>query len=467
MPRHVAAFPDGTSALLLHVAGTIPVVFRGSTYRFPLSIWVPHAYPREPPLVYVTPTPSMVVRPGQHVDPQGQVYHPYLARWCDFWDVRRSRSRRAWARTPRLTGMQRSTIQDFVAVLGDVFAKEPPVISREAPRPAQSAQTAPTPPPVPPLPPEMAPGSPRLPQHSRGEPGPPRPPAKLTDPDAQPRVPSRYESAPQLPLEAHGHDHTQPHPHGPRTALYQQTSHDVAPRKTGPSTAQQPQPPAPWPAHPPPGPWHAGWNGAGVAEQQRPPAPRQAPPNLLDEPLAPTEPGAPPPPPIPRNPEKEALLGHLGQRLASMRLRSRQQNEASMAGLEAQRAAMQTAAAGLQSEAGQLTQLSQVLTSNAHILHEALRRADGVIEGSKHQPAPDVDELLVAPTVAANQLYALVAEERALGDAVFMMGRAVERGRVAPAVFAKTTRWLAREWFLKKALARKVGVGMGMGIDVA
>lgn len=30
----------------------------------------------------------MIVRPGQHVDPQGQVYHPYLVGWADFWDVR-------------------------------------------------------------------------------------------------------------------------------------------------------------------------------------------------------------------------------------------------------------------------------------------------------------------------------------------------------------------------------------------
>ncbi len=82
-----AAFPNGASALLLHLSGTIPVVFRGTTYRFPISLWVPHAYPREAPLVYVTPTETMVVRPGQHVDPQGQVYHPYLVGWPTFWDV--------------------------------------------------------------------------------------------------------------------------------------------------------------------------------------------------------------------------------------------------------------------------------------------------------------------------------------------------------------------------------------------
>jgi ESCRT-I complex subunit TSG101 len=82
------AFPSGVSALLLHLSGTLPVNFRGNTYRFPMSIWVPHAYPREPPLVYVTPTDTIAVRPGQHVDPQGQVYHPYLVRWGEFWDVR-------------------------------------------------------------------------------------------------------------------------------------------------------------------------------------------------------------------------------------------------------------------------------------------------------------------------------------------------------------------------------------------
>lgn len=83
------AFPNGCSALLLHLSGTIPVNFRGNTYRFPVSIWIPHAYPREPPIVYVTPTETMMVRPGQHVDPQGLVYHPYLVGWAQSCAVSR------------------------------------------------------------------------------------------------------------------------------------------------------------------------------------------------------------------------------------------------------------------------------------------------------------------------------------------------------------------------------------------
>lgn len=156
------------------------------------------------------------------------------------------------------------------------------------------------------------------------------------------------------------------------------------------------------------------------------------------------------------------MLRKLAQTLASLRQRSRQQNESSMAGLQAQRSAILSILPTVHSEMAQLTQLSSILTSNTAILHDALHKADGVIEGSRSHPAPDIDELLVAPTVVANQLYTLVAEERALGDAVFMLGRAVERGRISPAVFAKMTRSLAREWYLKKALVRKIGLGMGL-----
>ena len=74
----------------------------------------------------------------------------------------------------------------------------------------------------------------------------------------------------------------------------------------------------------------------------------------------------------------------------------------------------------MQSEMGQLIQLSGTLSSNTNILHEALRKADAVIEGSSSHPPPDIDELLVAPTVVSNQLHNLVAEEKALGDAIFI-----------------------------------------------
>ena len=168
------------------------------------------------------------------------------------------------------------------------------------------------------------------------------------------------------------------------------------------------------------------------------------------------------PPPIPPNPEKDMLLHQLAQTLHKMRLSSKEKADSSMGSLEAQKKAMMHARLAILSEMQNLTLVNQMLQSNTTILHDTMRQADAVIQNSKAHPLPDIDSLLIAPSVVATQLYNLVAEERALGDAVFMLGRAVEKGRMAPNVFAKTTRSLARDWFLKKALIKKIGRGMGL-----
>ncbi|KAI1736971.1 UEV domain-containing protein [Xylaria scruposa] len=504
----VHTFDNGVSALLLHLSGTIPVVFRGTTYRFPISIWVPHAYPREPPLGYVTPTDTMMVRPGQHVDPQGRVYHPYLVRWAEFWD--------------------KSSILDFLAILRDIFAKEPPVVSRQQLRSAQQQPVpSPTPPPVPPLPPDMARPSPQptqstqsphpsdlrppppppkgsdLPQVIRtptaradGPPLPPLPRHEVPQQSAQhntnlprPQVASpanrlsRYDTAPPLPPPGpQQHAQPPPNPQGQAPHAYTQSPQNLQyhsqqqrpnyPQEIPPSGSQQLQdnrrlsyvsgtsePPS-YRGGPPP-------NWQQPAPQQPPPQPvakPPPPPDLMDEPLMLSlpSPSNVPAPPIPPNPEKDALLRQLASTLYSMRQHARQQNESSLAGLSAQRTAMLTALQKIQADSAALNPLSNLLASNTTALHSALKEADTVITNSKTQQPPAIDDLLVAPTVVGNQLYDVVAEERALGDAIFVLGRAVERGRISPAVFAKTTRGLAREWYLKKALARKIARGMGL-----
>ncbi|KAG5985125.1 hypothetical protein E4U43_006112, partial [Claviceps pusilla] len=461
----VHTFPNGCSALLLHLSGTIPVNFRGNTYRFPVSIWIPHAYPREPPIVYVTPTETMMVRPGQHVDPQGLVYHPYLVGWAQSW--------------------ANSNLQDFMTILSDIFAKEPPVVSRPTARqpPPQQHNHAPPVLPPPPPPKDFTPSS--------STSNPVSPPAVVET--ARAPAPSRYDSAPPLPSQVQPSPPPPPPPSNlqPQQQQPQQYAphHQIPPGAASVGTHGMPQPPyspqagplqpAQWQFTRPSLPDYAASEARLTPhhQQQRqrhhhhhqtgppaPPAPPPPPPNILDEPLTlvvPTNTTVAPPP-IPPNPEKDNLLRQLARTLFVVRQQTRQQNESSMAGLQAQRNAMQQAMAGIQSESSQLTQLSNLLTSNTNILHEALRKADGVIEGSRSHPTPDIDELLVAPTVVSNQLYNLVAEERALCDVIFILGRAVERGRISPAVFAKTTRSLAREWYLKKALVRKIGQGMGM-----
>ena len=91
-----------------------------------------------------------------------------------------------------------------------------------------------------------------------------------------------------------------------------------------------------------------------------------------------------------------------------------------------------------------------------------MHRATHTISSSSSRQPPDVDDVLVAPTVVGNQLYAVVAEERAIAEAIFVLGRAMERGRVGPEVFVRQTRGLAREMFLRKALGRKIARGCGL-----
>jgi ESCRT-I complex subunit TSG101 len=95
-----------------------------------------------------------------------------------------------------------------------------------------------------------------------------------------------------------------------------------------------------------------------------------------------------------------------------------------------------------------------------------MRKADEVIASAAGREVPGVDEVLVAPTVVGGQLYELVCEERAVGDAMFVLGRALERERIGVDVFLKQTRSLAREQFLKKALIKKIARGMNLIEDI-
>lgn len=91
-----------------------------------------------------------------------------------------------------------------------------------------------------------------------------------------------------------------------------------------------------------------------------------------------------------------------------------------------------------------------------------MAQADGVMRDAKGRRRPEVDEVLVCPTVVGNQLYNLVAEQKASEEVRMSLGRALDKGRISLEVYVKQTRALAREEYFKKALIRKVARGMGL-----
>lgn len=66
-----------------------------------------------------------------------------------------------------------------------------------------------------------------------------------------------------------------------------------------------------------------------------------------------------------------------------------------------------------------------------------MRDADKVLEDAKRRTVPNVDEVLVAPTVVAGQLYHSVAEEKAIEESRGVLGKALDKGRIGGGVWAK------------------------------
>ncbi|ODQ78755.1 hypothetical protein BABINDRAFT_39124, partial [Babjeviella inositovora NRRL Y-12698] len=72
---------NGIPQLLLNVFGTVPANIGNQVYHIPVDMWFPLQFPVEPPFVYVSPTPEMLIKPGNFVDSNGRFYNPYLTYW--------------------------------------------------------------------------------------------------------------------------------------------------------------------------------------------------------------------------------------------------------------------------------------------------------------------------------------------------------------------------------------------------
>jgi ESCRT-I complex subunit TSG101 len=65
--------------------------------------------------------------------------------------------------------------------------------------------------------------------------------------------------------------------------------------------------------------------------------------------------------------------------------------------------------------------------------------ADRVMEDARRRKVPEVDDVLVAPTVVGGQLWSLVCEERGIEECLFVLGAALNKGRVSGDVFVKVS----------------------------
>lgn len=139
----------------------------------------------------------------------------------------------------------------------------------------------------------------------------------------------------------------------------------------------------------------------------------------------------------PQSPEKNALLQEVSIRLQARLEASIAQTTAALPALHAQNTAMKHACATMQAEIAQLAQLDAMLSSNEKILTGAMRDAERVVEGVAGRALPAVDDVLIAPTVVGEQLYGLVADEKSVADALHLLVRALDKGRISGDVLVK------------------------------
>ncbi|XP_066323064.1 protein ELC-like [Miscanthus floridulus] len=128
---------DGRAAHLLQADGTIPIDHAGASYNLPAVIWLPEPYPRSPPLVFLSPTRDMVIKPHHRlVDSSGLVANaPYLRSWV----------------------FPSSNLVDLVRSLSHLFGLDPPLFTKNPPAAAPPPNPSPTPTPPPRVAPSPSP----------------------------------------------------------------------------------------------------------------------------------------------------------------------------------------------------------------------------------------------------------------------------------------------------------------------
>lgn len=168
-----------------------------------------------------------------------------------------------------------------------------------------------------------------------------------------------------------------------------------------------------------------------------------------------------PPPPRPMNPEllamHDRLFAKLDSRLASLSSsleNSNQQLRVLSSDLDRGRPA-------IDDEMSRLKAVRDVCQTTGDRLEETVVQARERVSMLRQKEDPDPDTMVMATSIVGNQLIDLVAEDNAIGDTLYQLGRALNAERIDFDRFLKQTRMLAREQFMKRALAHKISEGMG------
>ncbi|KAK9473244.1 UEV-domain-containing protein [Dipodascopsis tothii] len=170
----------------------------------------------------------------------------------------------------------------------------------------------------------------------------------------------------------------------------------------------------------------------------------------------------PTPPSLPMHPDHARVLNDVQadfqRRAAQFQAQGARQVESMKTAVEM----LSRAQRNVDVEQRELVRSAAAFEANKQILADKIAQAERVIQDAQTRPDVDIDEVVCAETAAFNQLYELVADDLAIDDTIYVLGKALDRERVRLDVFLKHTRTLAREQFLKRALVKKISLETGL-----
>lgn len=117
----------------------------------------------------------------------------------------------------------------------------------------------------------------------------------------------------------------------------------------------------------------------------------------------------------------------------------------------------------IKDECARLEAVRDVCLGVAERTRKAVVEAEANVGELRRKGDPNVDEVVCATTIVHNQLLNLVAEDNAIEDTIYHLHRALNNGRIDLERFLRTTRVLAEEQFMKRALINKIQAGLRLG----
>ncbi|KAH7930812.1 UEV-domain-containing protein [Leucogyrophana mollusca] len=490
----VYTYDDGRTQLLLCVHGLLPISFRGASYNIPIAVWVTREYPRHPPIAYVVPTQDMLVRPSRSVEVSGRCTIEYIQDWerkseaCNLSALLEAMQEQ-FSRGPPLYAKPKPT------------ASPTPSSSRLAPTPRAPAQPAPA----------FSTERPALPPKPGSASSPPVPPRPLTTSSNHIPVPAAITpqttyntlyNRPPPPLPRDREEDVRPpqyqHPlnsqftpsgtfGGPSSGLGRESLspagnyHMPFPPHSRHTPSLGADSPPPMSHSPPSGPYpHSGQVRQQSMSSPPPtalpppimaPKPATPPQNLLDEESGETSSFVPdhraPAPPRPPNPELLRLHTQVHQKIVSELASLSQVMYLDAERLQAQQTDLLAGEPAIRDEMARLEAVRDVCRNVSGRLRSTVEQGERNVSDLRRKGDPEVDELVCSTSIVHNQLVNLVAEDNAIEDTVYHLHRALNTGRIDLERFLRTTRVLAEEQFMKRALIEKIQAGIPMGMSVS